>query len=259
MEEEKVVEAENRKVRKSIKKQAAGKENDIYTQLFMQEDIPEEYVKVAAKEERSPVLKELFLCAIENVPMEKVEIAMLKDPPEETLRLLRQKYSKSKEIRDIADEIHSIKEMFINFQKEQKKLLKMVTALKEDRGVFDTLFPEEQIGQGAALPKEKTPLTQKEEIATESEMSKEEDNKEVKSKVKNFLEKSFSSEKTVTQYVESLYKDGYKTEQVNFILDCLEEGIRLKDLKKLFNPIFPIETMEKLKQKYIREMKTDGK
>lgn len=266
MEEEKVVEGENRNVRKSMKKASISKESDIYMQLFNQEEMPEEYIKVVAKEERIPVLKQLFLCAIEEVPIEKVEIALLKDPPDESLKQVRQKYSKTKEIRDISDEVHSIKEMITNFQKEQKKLLKMVASIKEDTGVFDAMFPEEQVIQGEHLVKEKIkkPLPQKEEMQEKSEVEETSGEVEIgegkiKTKIGSFMEKNFSTEKSITHYIESLYKDGYKTEQVNFILDCLEEGIKVKDLKKMFNPVFPIETMEKLKNKYLKEMQKDGK
>ncbi len=54
-------------------------------------------------------------------------------------------------------------------------------------------------------------------------------------------------EEHMTDYVERLLKEGYDTDQLDFLLDCMEEGLTAKEIQRFASPKLPVKVMRRLK------------
>ncbi len=67
-----------------------------------------------------------------------------------------------------------------------------------------------------------------------------------------------SREHKITKYVEALAAQGYEKEQMEFLLDCMEEGMDIDEIRQFASPALPVHVMRRLKELSKRKEKLNG-
>lgn len=174
--------------------------------------VSKEYKVLAdGNKENIEVVKELYLCACDGVPIEKAVAAMKKNPPEGALRFVRQKYMENIAMGDYKEELSGI------------------------RNKADVLERDVMQMSKKDVPKSGT--------------------------LKNLrrMEFPWQRKESVPEFVRMLLDKGYSSEQIDFLLKCIEEGTDIKLVKKIASPKLPVDVLQRLLKMTEREEKTNGK
>ena len=295
--------------------------------LFWYADwIPEAYKKLAVDNQSNiDCLKELYLCACDDVPAEKAAEAMTKKPPEGALRFLRRKQLEDIALEDSKKELAALRKKTGAMEKEVAKMSEMVSNIAAYMQEEDDMFPEperyqeyqeqlqqknnkQSIGeekpvrrslkkresgqphialppenayQSVAAPGRKTdgrnpagfeaesgigeewpdmPITgmMVENRNTEAVPDSGTFSAEQKPKKKmDFLLRR--KERSRVRYIECLLKEGYDTEQLDFLLDCIEEGMTKDEIQQFASPKLPVRVMQRLKSIGVEGREEHGK
>lgn len=66
-------------------------------------------------------------------------------------------------------------------------------------------------------------------------------------------------ERSKASYIERLLKEGYDTEQLDFLLDCIEEGMTESEIQQFASPKLPVRVMQRLKSIGVEGREDHGK
>lgn len=191
------------------------------------------------------LLNEIYLCVCEGVSADKITQAKASRYPEAALKILRRGH--------VAGDILSEKQMAEI--SELKKRVAVAEKKNQELNQRLLLLGKQTKGPGEkkedAPPKPQTPAQQEENprivVVREPKPSR------------RF---SFGKPKqSVSAFLHTLLEDGaYSREQMEYLLDCIEEGISLEVLREIASPKLPVEVMRRLlAMKRQEESKKKGK
>lgn len=214
--------------------------------------IPAEYKCASTECRQNPkAFCELYLCACDRVPIELVRMAIANEPMEVNLRKVREQYLEKK-YRDMQ---HSI----IN---EQAELVD--TLQKENVDEIDEMFAQEpsaeQKGKSMDDASENLRFLEKEREefektkVTSSKISKSGDRKNG-----NVFSLLFKKKFSATALLNELYKNDYSKEQIDYVVECIEEGLNEKEIRTFISPKLDVDTMKRLRRIYVKGETGNGK
>lgn len=219
-------------------------------------------------------LKELYLCACDGVPAEKAAEALKKSPPEGALRFLRRKHIENLALGNYSEELSGIKKTTSTLEHDVKMMSDMLTHIASHVPNFDAMFPERPLGEQEEKTQENA-MQERQENRIQEGTGREPgtelpDPEEWKGRRKeNILESGLQKirewgrakrikKEHIPEFMGELLEKGYSTEQLDYFMDCMEEGMTLEDIQKFASPKLPVELMQRLRMLEERK-KNDGK
>lgn len=225
------------------------------------------YKKLAAQYKKNfKAIRELYMCAYDKVPIEILTIAQNKEPVEESFRLIRKRYMESL----IQNEYVQMLEEMSAMHREVKSISGTINDMVDTIPYLEELFADNR--QSSNIGKETKEILN-ERSATNQEnyeidieesknINKKRENKsnkfqesfmKIKEKVSENL---FRSKVSPVVYIQGMTENGFSTEQITFILECIDMGMNKRELDNIaISPKLPIEMMEKLKNMQLEKRK----
>lgn len=243
-------------------------EQYLYALIKCAEWVSTPYKQLAEKNRASPeVMKELYLCACDGVPIEKAIEAQKKNPPEGALRLVRRKFLESTTTNEYQEQLTGIKETTATLEKEVQQMSGMLKHIVENVPDFEALFPKE-VGEAEKetaqkqrnVPesgtkeqaKENVPKSGTKEQAKESvpKSGTKEQAKEnaTKSGTKRRIHLPWEKSMEPAEFIERSLTEGYSNEQLSYLLDCMEEGVPVETIERFSSPKLPVGVMQRLRK-----------
>lgn len=273
MEEEKM--GEQGKNGETEKRKGTG-EQYLYALIRCAEWVDKPYKVLAEKNKTRPeVMKELYLCACDGVPIEKAIEAVEKNPPEGALRLIRRKYLENSAMDEYQEQITGIKKTTATLEKEVRQMSGMIKHIAEHVPDFDSMFPPDenvdivqenekaeknsleeggQENQEDGVPEFGTPERVLKNVPDSGTGKKDRfrqfswESLRRKYKIRRLsCRLPWKKEKKLAEFIEKLLDAGYSKEQLDYLLDCLEEGVPIEKLEKFSSPKLPVEVMQRLR------------
>ena len=263
------------------KKEEAGKhieaekrkgtgEQYLYALIKCADWVSKPYKQLAEKNRARPdIMKELYMCACDGVPIEKAMEAQEKNPPEGALRLVRRKFLESETTNEYQEQLTGIKETTVTLEREVQQMSGMLKHIVENVTDFDALFPKEvgevekkiaqkqklvqkgvpksgTLEQIKSVPKSGTQETEKEDVP---EFSTQKQEKENVPKFGTKKRRRLPWEKTLepAEFIERSLAQGYSSEQLEYLLDCMEEGVPVETIERFSSPKLPVDVMRRLR------------
>ena len=183
--------------------------------------IPESYKKLITKNNSVELLQQIYLCACDRVPVEKVQEAQNGKDGVTALVKLRYDYLTKSVKTEYGNELEELRKRMII---AEYKIIAQEHKLK-NVPKFGTLHPEDEhpLHKDVTEAKIMLPMhTQKQSIF-----------KRRKESPKDFLSEII---------------DVYSAQQLQFIMDCIEEGIAIQSIRTFISPVLPVEIMQRLKR-----------
>lgn len=246
--EEKAVETPRRP---SAKKESAG---DKYLAAALKSCnwIEDSYKEFAENYQDKPVeLREIYMCACDGVPLELMMVAEKKEPIVDSFRLIRRKHIEALMQRKYADDLEEIRCISKELEQDVKDIVGMVRSMAEYVPFFDEMFPEMLSNRTAGgvdrLQNRKTEEGLDGKTPIRQEVVVEKGQGALKG-IKERMEHLFPKKKDSSRFIKKLYTAGYNSEQIDFVLDCLDEGLTEQEIKHFIAPVFPIDLMKRLKE-----------
>lgn len=245
----------------------------LYATIMMADWIASDYKQLAEKYRRHPAIKELYMCICDNVNLDLLELISIDDDAPALLEKCRRQSLESDFTRKCQEAIDRITVITKTTEHELKSLSGTVKHIAENISVpakEETFFiPAEDMADdeqfvfvgdtsnNVDVPNFGT--------ADSAENLTEEAGTEVVSvqhhvKKENFLDRLMKllfkdkHKKTII----SMLEQGYKEEQITFVLKCMEEGMSERDIDEIAAPELSVEHMELLKRIKRREQDCDG-
>lgn len=224
------------------KKAPATGEQYLRALFVVAEWIPEEYRGLASGLTQE-VLRELYLCACENVPAKKAKEALEKKNREKALHHLRLKKIEEEALSESTLNLNDLMKRTEGFEKEIHDMAQTISQIAAAQGpTIQEVFPERK----AETQQPKAESKEKPEISLPEKASE---------KQSFILSVRRKGQK---HFVEKMFTKGYSNEQISFILDCIEEGLSEKQIKSFASPKLPVPIMLRLKNLKIKEGKHNG-
>lgn len=229
--------------------------------------IDDSYKRFAEKyrNEEKP-LKELYLCFCDKVPLELLIAAEQKEPVEFSFRLCRRKHIESEILKEHSNELEEIKHITAGMEAEVKSMSGTVSYIAAAIPTLDDLFQSDEMPEGGSVSDESISIKanmQETEIERNERGGKKEHKEESQVLCKEKTEfhcigrlikciKMKLSEivslhqKEPARFVIELYAENYKEEQINFIMDCMEKGMKVSEIEKFADPKISVDMMKRL-------------
>lgn len=210
------------------------------------------------------LLKELYMCACDGVPVELAMGARREGNPQAALHFVRMAcirdagtvrgQDNEEEKRDMGFAGPGFFAMFPEGQEEPLKPRRGELssskeegglAEKAEEGLYDDVS-EKGLGQEECSPWDRK--CPKGKIIEKIFRKMEERNRGMKVKGKK-----------ITGFMEECLKEGYDREQLEYFLECMEKGMTLREIKRAASPKLPVEVMRRLHELERRKGKWIGK
>lgn len=257
-------------------------ESYFYVAFRKAEGLPEEYKTAADRFREVPaVLNELYLCACDGVPFAKAEKALEKEPAEAALKLVRRKCIADAAAGEYEQEFEIIKRRARQMEEQVSRISRDIERIAEGMYGMESIFPAPE---PAVAPKGETggsqPARRQEENpdagqkgqkpaadAADKPWPKEKkgparmqpETETPKTGPAEFFKRFCRSrEHKITKYVAALAAQGYEKEQMEFLLDCMEEGMDIDEIRQFASPALPVHVMRRLKELSKRKEKLNG-
>lgn len=203
-------------------------------------------------------LKQLYLCACDGIPIEEARAAQEKNPPEGALKFLRQKYLEESVVNSYQNELTDIKGTTAALEKEVKQMNGLLLHISDHVPDFDAMFPEdvpdeildEEMADARELLPEKKPEAVPTGQGTGHPLQQASQEMDVpKSGTKNGKKKWFpwKRKREAADFIERSLDAGYSKEQLEYLLDCMEEGMAVEEIEKFSSPKLPVDIMRRLR------------
>lgn len=229
----------------------------LYAMIRCAEWVSDDYKKLAEKnKEKLEILKELYLCACDGVPVEKVQGALdQKKSSDKMLHAIRKKCLEESLTTDYEKEISTIQKKAAALEKNVNQMKDEVKDIKERMPTLESAFPEQMDVKKKAEP-EAVPISGKSQEQQEEPENGDEPGKKENVPKSGTGEKALSKfdwirpfrAKSKRRYIEYLLQEGYDKEQLSYLMDCLEKGMTPGEIEKIASPKLPVEIMERLRQ-----------
>lgn len=220
------------------------------------------YKQLAEKNRtNTEALKELYLCACDGIPVEKAEEALKKNPPEGALRFLRRKHIENLALGNYSEELSGIKKTTSTLEHDVKTMSDMLTHIVSHVPDFDAMFPERSSGEREEKMREsmeRETETEPPDPKEEKEQGKENILESGLQKIREWSKAKRRKKGRIPEFMGGLLEKGYSMEQLDYFLDCMEEGMTLEEIQKFASPKLSVELMRRLRMLEERK-KNDGK
>lgn len=259
-------------------KTAAKKRNpvgtaDQYLQALIKiaDWVPEAYKKLAVQHKADlEAVKELYLCACDKVPAEKAMEALEKKPPGNALKFIRRKLLEDAATSGYGEELADVRRTAAALEQELKQMAEDIEQLSNHMPSFDDMFPDipsqkngEKEGENG---KGEPPAggAQEDSPANEDTLVKKGWKKWNKPTAsgRNVPESGtkkwripWHRSRRISVYIEQLLEDGYEPDQLDFLLDCIEDGMDITEIQEFASPRLPVHVMKRLRDLKERERK----
>lgn len=228
--------------------------------------IDKEYKQFAEKYKKTEKpLIELYLCICDNVSLDVLQLVELNEPVEESFHECRQKHLESIYTKKYSNDIRKIKHIAAATEKEVKNMSGTVKLLAENIPSFEEMFShpieneEDEVSQDkkSFLENESKAEKERQEHKGDEDFEKRDylinAHKSARNSFRRFLDKqnsifSMYKKKSPAKYIETLTKEGYSIEQIDFILDCMEAGDAIREIEEFASPKITVELMKKLRE-----------
>ena len=227
--------------------------------------IPAEYKCASTECRQNPkAFCELYLCACDRVPIELVRMAIANEPMEANLRKVREQYLEKKYrdtqhsiINELAELVDTLQTKVISITDAQK-------LLKEDVDEIDEMFAQEPSAEqkGKSMDDASENLRFLEKEREEFEKTEVTSSKILKSgdrKNGNVFSFLFKKRFSATALLNELYKNDYSKEQIDYVVECIEEGLNEKEIRTFISPKLDVDTMKRLRRIYVKGETGNGK
>lgn len=212
--------------------------------------IDDTYKRFAEKyrNEEKP-LKELYLCFCDKVPLELLIAAEQKEPVEFSFRLCRRKHIESEILKEHSNELEEIKHITAGMEAEVKSMSGTVSYIAAAIPTLDELFQSDEMPETEIERNERGGKKEHKEEAQVLCKEKTEFHcigrliKCIKMKLSEIVS---LHQKEPARFVIELYAENYKEEQINFIMDCMEKGMKVSEIEKFANPKISVDMMKRL-------------
>ena len=232
----------------------------IYALLRYADWIDPAYRKIAQRDQDTDYLNALYLCATDHVPPEKVIEASTKKNATKALQLLRQKTLQEQALGDRWIKINETSEKAVKLEQQIKGMKQQISELI--RSTPDTIYYENEPQQ------EEFVQLEMEQIIAEQEKKAAVDEKDVPKSGTSLKEaflkkmdqrKQAHDKKAMVDFLNGLFTQDYSSEQANFILDCIEDGATVEEIRHIASPKLPVPVMERLyRLQHTKGDKTNG-
>lgn len=231
--------------------------------------IEEEYKQFAEKYKKTEeTLIELYLCISDKVSLDVLELVELNEDVAEAFRECRRNHLEAEFLKKYSRDIRQIKYIATATEREVKQMSGTVKQIADNIPTFEEMFMQPVENTGNEDAKETKKSTKKTAKKTDDVIPKKEVVEELKPQVyesssENTIKSVLPKQNPITailkkrspaKYIESLVKEGYSKEQIEFILECLEDGDSIREVKEFASPKIEVELMRKL-----RKMKKENK
>ena len=240
----------------------------LYATIKEADWINDEYKQVAEKYKKTEdALIELYLCISDKVSLDVLELVELNENVAEAFRECRRNHLEAEFLKKYSRDIRQIKHIASATEREVKQMSGTVKQIADNIPTFEELFMQPPEDTKSADAKKKKKPTKQEAEKTDNIVPQKENKEEIQPEVvsasennimpgkkkQNFIT-AFLNTKSPAKYVESLVREGYSKEQVEFILECLEAGDSIREVKEFASPKIEVDLMRKL-----RKMKKENK
>lgn len=231
--------------------------------------VEQSYKEIASENlDNIEFLKELYLCACDGVPVEKIGEALTKKTPELVLRFLRKKYIEELAIGNSSERLDRIMERTVFLEQEVKEVSETLGRIGGQLPDMEELFPREDTGKPPAslqLPEKEVrePVERTEDPASASNLQgrTKKGEKLFLGWLKKNIKKEICRKKDtgISDYIEELLDGGYSADQLDYLLDCLEDGVMPEEIRSFASPSFPVEIMMRLRSMAERRKQKEEK
>lgn len=258
-------------------KTAAKKRNpvgtaDQYLQALIKiaDWVPEAYKKLAVQHKADPeAVKELYLCACDKVPAEKAMEALEKKPPGNALKFIRRKLLEDAATSGYGEELADVRRTAAALEQELKQMAEDIEQLSNHMPSFDDMFPdipaqknEEREGEKGKREPPAEGVTEDSPAGEDTPVKKEWKKWKRSPRRKNVPESGtkkrrlpWHRSRRISVYIEQLLEDGYESDQMDFLLDCIEDGMDITEIREFASPRLPVHVMKRLRDLKERERK----
>ncbi len=243
----------------------------LYATIMTAEWITSGYKELAEKYRNHPALKELYMCICDGVNIDLLELISIDDDAPEVLYKCRKQYLESDFTRKYQDAIDRITVITKTTENELKSLSGTVKQIAENIPVKDEAFflPMEEVKEEQFVFVDADP---NDAVVTDfgTEVSEEcsEDNIQSVSiqrisKNKNLLDSlkmvvNVCFRRNPKNTVISMLEQGYKEDQITFVLKCMAEGMSEKEINEIAAPELSVQQMELLRKIKKKEKERNG-
>lgn len=242
------------------------------------------YKQLAEKyREDTEILNELYMCACEEVPASQAEKALERDPQGGALKFLRHRMiQKNKKLQQ--EKAEAIKGTLagqeVNLQEMPQmpqEIFQQAMYAGEDVEGFAALFPEEGEKAGLVAANDegiwKEPAKGQEgrpclgkgrkDIQMPGPVEPAEPAREKGPKNREAPEagklpffslqalkrqrQKVNQRKSVTAFLTRMVEEGYTTQQMDYLISCVEDGLDVKEIEAFASPKLPVEVMRRLR------------
>lgn len=249
----------------------------LYAAIQTSDWIEPAYKKLAEKYRKSDALKELYMCICDNVSIDLIEVVPADDKASGILSQYRKQQLKSEFRRKYQESVERLEVITETTGKEVKKLTAAVEYITENMLLKDELF----------FVQEKDTIPEEESLNLH-ETNAAKDNNELKKSGDGIMDENVLSEALIIhknipfpsrlaavkenlkelfhlgkgnhkKSVMDMLSEGYKQEQITFVLQCMSEGMTEREIDEISDPSLAVEHMELLKKIKEHEKNEDGK
>lgn len=193
------------------------------------------------------VLREIYVCACDNVPAKDVITMLEKENAANYLRQLRYKMIANDIIGEGKNKLGDISAIADTIQGKLGSMEKTIKNLHDNSSELNELFVDLQPPSGAMVMS----------VAQDNHHAKDKSSKKANYAVADTFKKkklNRRQKKNVAAYIGLLKEEGYSSEQISYVLDLCEGGMKPTEIEEFIHPGLTIEMMEK-----IRTMKQNKK
>lgn len=227
-------ESQQAKKQERKKTESAKAEKYMAALIWFADWIPDGYKKLAVDNQGDiDILKGLYLCACDGVPVELAAEVLENDSPEEFTTVRMEHIAGSLPEKQILQDTKEGQEPEESQELEAQHLNEAVYSDSSGH-----LGHSIQVGEDVKqnVPKSGTGNLQKK---------------------RNLF---FRRKRSMVRYIERLLAEGYDTNQMNFLLDCIEDGLTAAEIREFASPKLPVDVMWRLKMIEEKKRRTeDGK
>lgn len=249
---------ESKTEKKPEKKRPTG-EQYLYALFLCADWVPEEYRPLAASvEKRTEELKELYLCACDGIPAKKAKEALENKSPFPALKFLRMKKLEEEALSSCTGSLDLVAKKTEALEQEFAKMSSTLNQLTEHLPDMAALFPADPQEAQVKSDEQKKTLSEEPESGRTKGKDVPESGTRKKGKLPGKLKNLMhpGKRKNIAAFIGRMSEQGYTLEQMDFALDCFEEGMTEAQITNIISPNLPVGVMRRLRN---MEMEKGGK
>lgn len=182
--------------------------------------IPEEYKKLVTRNSSVDLLQQIYLCACDKVPVEKMKASKNESDTVKVLAELRYECIQKSVIEEYGEKLNELRKRLASAENkimEQEHKINNVPnfGTKSSEVPSKTRKKDAEVNGVQPIDCKRTKIFKRRESP------------------KEFLSEII---------------DLYSTQQLHFIMDCMEEGIPIRNIRTFISPVLPVEIMQRLKK-----------